>query len=268
MMELPGGLWDDGACRKSFAFKPITGHLELAVMESEGHSVPQRVTAALAAALAELCGAKPRWERVHRLSVGDRQFLMRRLALLLEPNQRWLTHRCRECESRFDFFLQLSSLPVKPAGPGFPFAAVETGQGVCRLRAVTGADQEAIALLEDMVAARRTLIQRSVVSLDGKPPPAELNFSERELENIENALERIAPEVATEIQAPCPECAAANRIAVDPYECLARRKDSLYQEIHALAWHYHWSEKAILALPRPRRTLYLQLIDRARGMSQ
>ena len=44
--------------------------------------------------------------------------------------------------------------------------------------------------------------------------------------------------------------------------------ERLYEEIHVLATHYHWSEPAILALPRSRRQRYLALIARqhaARG---
>jgi len=36
----------------------------------------------------------------------------------------------------------------------------------------------------------------------------------------------------------------------------------LYEEIHVMALHYHWSEAQILALPRNRRQRYLALIAR------
>jgi len=36
----------------------------------------------------------------------------------------------------------------------------------------------------------------------------------------------------------------------------------LLEEIHRLAIRYHWSEAEILRLPLPRRTGYLELIDR------
>ena len=47
-----------------------------------------------------------------------------------------------------------------------------------------------------------------------------------------------------------------------------RSPASLLADVHRLAWHYHWSEAEILALPRGRRAHYLALIDAARGMSQ
>jgi len=36
----------------------------------------------------------------------------------------------------------------------------------------------------------------------------------------------------------------------------------LYEEIHVIAMHYHWSEAQILALPCTRRQRYLALIAR------
>jgi hypothetical protein len=49
---------------------------------------------------------------------------------------------------------------------------------------------------------------------------------------------------------------------------MRRSTSELYDEVHTLAWHYHWSEAEILALPRVRRQLYLSRVDRARGMTR
>jgi hypothetical protein len=38
--------------------------------------------------------------------------------------------------------------------------------------------------------------------------------------------------------------------------------DRLYQEVHHLALHYHWSEADILRLPRSKRLRYLGLLVR------
>jgi len=41
--------------------------------------------------------------------------------------------------------------------------------------------------------------------------------------------------------------------------------DRLYQEVHVLALHYHWSEHRILALPAAKRQRYLALLARQFG---
>lgn len=48
--------------------------------------------------------------------------------------------------------------------------------------------------------------------------------------------------------------------------------DTLFREIHHLAFHYHWAERDILAMSRARRGRYLallsqQLESQARGAS-
>jgi hypothetical protein len=53
---------------------------------------------------------------------------------------------------------------------------------------------------------------------------------------------------------------------------VAATADRLLDEVHAIAWHYHWSESEILDLPRARRRRYLDLIasslgTRARGVA-
>jgi hypothetical protein len=73
--------------------------------------------------------------------------------------------------------------------------------------------------------------------------------------------------VVTELASVCPACGASHPVALDPYLVTRRSPRELYDEVHLLAWHYHWSEAEILALPRDRRQLYLRRIDRARGLT-
>jgi hypothetical protein len=67
----------------------------------------------------------------------------------------------------------------------------------------------------------------------------------------------MAPEVAEEATAACPECDAENRIEIDPYLTLIAASPTIYEEVHLIASTYHWSEAAVLALPRDRRKRYL-----------
>ncbi len=36
--------------------------------------------------------------------------------------------------------------------------------------------------------------------------------------------------------------------------------DGLLEEVHHLAYHYHWAEREILAMPRSKRRQYLSLL--------
>ena len=252
-MLLPGGIVRDGARRRDFAFRPVDGALEVALAEAAAEpSVPRAVTSVLAAALARLGGEPADVQTVRELAVGDRQFLVRQLSAHLGRDPVWLTAVCRACGESFDFQLRQAALPVKEAGDGFPFAEVDG----MRLRVPRGADQEAIADIDDDDEAIEALFARCLIEGDG------------ELEAAAAALEAASPEVALAALATCPSCDAANEVAIDPYLGLQRHGEELFAEVHLLASTYHWSQAEILALPRERRRLYLRLIDRDRGVAQ
>jgi hypothetical protein len=42
----------------------------------------------------------------------------------------------------------------------------------------------------------------------------------------------------------------------------------LYEEVHHLAYHYHWTERDILELPRSKRRRYLALLASKLEQSQ
>ncbi|MCB1887877.1 MAG: hypothetical protein KDH20_09745 [Rhodocyclaceae bacterium] len=263
---LPGGLIEDGVLRRDFAFLPVDGRLELALADAldAATSTPAAVTGALQASLATLAGRAPERHRVDALCVADRQFLMRRLAALLGRHSGWYAATCVACKARFDFPLDPALLPFKPAGDGFPTARLTLGRRRLQLRVPTGADQ--IRVLGLPPEGRREALLRGLVEGDAGALPAEL--APRHIDRCEAALEAVAPELACEVVADCPECGQRNQVEIDPYGALAHDPDLTLQEVHRLAWHYHWSEAEILAMPRGRRARYLELIDAARGMSQ
>jgi hypothetical protein len=275
-MLLPGGLWRGGGRRRDFAFKPLTGEVELAMAEQAASDlgVPGWVTGVLAAALEHVGGEPADRELVRDLCVGDRQFLARRLAGHLGRDAVWLTADCGHCGEGFDFHLRQSALPVKEveaeSGADPPRAEVATTLGTCRLRPPTGADQEAVAVVDDDAEALRVLVRRCLLAVAGEPVEEgkEIALQDHDLEAIEAALEAVSPEVALIVRARCPECDGENDVWVDPYLGLWDRGDELFAEIHTLAAGYGWSEDEILRLPRTRRQIYLRLMDRARGMVQ
>jgi hypothetical protein len=271
-MQLPGGVWDGRTRRREFAFAPVTGEFEMVLLEQSGPaaeasipSLPRRVTAVLCGALAHVGNATPTAELINGLAIGDRQFLMRRLALALGSDATWLASTCEKCHQPFDVQVDQSLLPVKEAGHSFPFATAETSLGHCRLRVPAGADQEAAAEIPDDDEAIWLLARRCIVEpiADG-----EQALGEDDITRIDAALEAVAPEVATIAESRCPDCGHANHVYVDPYACLTTGADALWDEIHELASVYHWSERDILVLSRERRQRYLGRIARTGGFAR
>ena len=260
-MELIGGVMIDGALRRDAALRPLTGEIEMTLAELGGShlSQPERVTRFLAAAL-EQVGSRPCGsETAAVLSVGDRQHLMRLIGAAMDQDLVWLTTVCTACGEGIDIPIRQSQLPVKPAGPGYPARRIRLRGAVATIRAATGEDQAAIAgLPED--AAVTVLLERLVEGASVS------DLTEEETEELESALEEMAPEVAMEAVAACPECMAESRVNIDPYLTLTLASDEIYDDINILARRYHWSEAEILRLPRDRRKHYLRMIDADRGM--
>ena len=283
-MQLPGGLIEMGVRRRDFAFRPLSGALELALAEivkyDEGDetdesgaatprggaalSTPQAVTRALALALERLAGDAASTARVARLCVADRQFLMRALEVHLGHSGGWFDAQCARCGARFDFHLDFAQLPVVEAGAAFPYATLEIDGRARRYRLPTGADQEAL-VAQPEATARAWLIRALADDVSGDAPAIEPDA--QAIAALDAALEAVAPAVVLAVEAACPECGQANTVDLDPYRALALSSDEILREVHEIATHYHWGEAEILGLPRRRRLHYLQLIANARGLT-
>ncbi|MCP3902791.1 MAG: hypothetical protein GY715_04065 [Planctomycetes bacterium] len=259
-MRLPGGILREGVLQRDVRFRPVTGalDLELAELSAVDRPLPTQVTAILQVALESLAGEPPSAERVRELCVGDRQWLMRRLGVHLGLAASWLTARCPDCDEPFDVFVDPDALPARSPSAGFPFAEIETSLGARRFRVPNGGDQEA---LEDLGAASEdeayvALARRCAVEpLDGH------GLSAEDLEAIDEALEAASPEVAQEIGATCPSCGSTSSVSVDPYAFLSTTTAAVLSAVHTLASAYGWSEAEILALPRVRRDLYMEMVS-------
>jgi hypothetical protein len=257
-MQLPGGLIRAGERVRQVRLRDPDGELTLRIAEigREALDLHEGVSRVLALAV-ELGGEAISTQTAGELCVADRQFLMQRLACRLGLGQSWRSIECAGCHQRFDFSVDLEALPVREAGAGFPYATVETSAGRVRVRVATGADQIAAAASGD---GERELLRRCLVDGPVALTPADVT-------RIEEALEAVSPSVTVAVAAACPECDRTAAVSIDPYVALDLPVSSLLDQVHSLAWHYHWSEREILALPRHRREYYLSCVDRARGLS-
>jgi len=266
---LPGGYWSGGRLEKTVTFRSVTGHIEqaLSVAEESETSVARFVSRVLGTIIEKVGTADFGPAEAAALCVADRQWLMLQLAILLNGDRVWLTAMCRDCASTMDIPVNLSELPLKPAGKNFPRFRLRIKKNDIDLRVPTGADQEALAGLDEAAAAAY-LLEHCVEAVDGKPPGHQwlATLPDKTFEAIEAALEEASPAVATMLMLACPECGAEQLVAFNPYGFFRCESFGLLDEIHTLALYYHWSEQEILGLSRNRRRSYLKLIERSRGM--
>ena len=260
---LPGGSWQDGRLERTVVLRPLTGRLEQDMLGQfvEGRSWPEIVSGLLDAAVDRVGDRPSSVSLVEELAVTDRQYLLLRLGALMHGDHFWATATCSQCRAPFDLGLRRSQLPVKAAEPGFPFFALDCSGHRLVVRAPSGADQTHVAWLpEDQTV--RALLQRCLVSVDGQtaPPDFAARLDADTVARIEGVLDERAPAIGTRVATRCPECTAELVVEVDPYLPARWRRGDLYGEVHVIAGRYHWSEADILALPRQRRQLYLELI--------
>jgi hypothetical protein len=162
---------------------------------------------------------------------------------------------CTECGAAFEFALSLDEViaaqdaeaaTVGPAGADGRWAVAGH-----RLRA---------PVLSDAAGGTESAL---VSALSDTPPEAEA------VGEIAAFLERAAPIMAFDLDASCPHCGAAQRLAFDLARFLVRAiandRPFLIREIHLIAARYGWSHAEIVGLPRDDRQAFATLIETERS---
>ncbi len=143
---------------------------------------------------------------------------------------------------------------------------VDLGERRLTLRKPTGFDQlkwlsESYA---DEVTAARTMID-SLVQEDRQirlDQPDDTDW----LKTIDEAMAGLDPLVNFRLKTNCPVCGKRCHYDIDFGEICLRQLSAaqtrLIEWVHTLAFHYHWNEREIFALPPWRLQRHLNLIDR------
>jgi hypothetical protein len=270
-VELPHGLFDDGGdCHRSVELRPLAGREEL-ILAGARERGSRAVSALLATLVARLGG----YDEVDAgltaaLTRGDRDVLLLSVRAALYGDRIGLIVRCANPACRAPADVDVFTHELVPAATDPPRARFEvaTAAGTARVREPTGADDAAIEDAAGAARERAALLWARLTELDGRAlSPADwlaLPAPARHAVALALAEQGRAPDLV--LVARCPACAALLEVELEPFTLLARELqaggDRLLAEVHALAFHYHWSEADILALPRPRRWRYLELLAR------
>jgi hypothetical protein len=254
-----------GVPHRDAELRPLTGEDEAWLLDLGRALLPaQRATLLLARCLTRLGGLSPvPPEAVRALTVGDREALLLHLRRLTLGETIPCVLRCPApgCGEKMDLDLRVADLLVPPAAEAEEWhEAVFDGCRV-RFRRPTGADQEDAAGLAhtDLEAAVGLLLRRCV----------EGTVNGVVAERLPDLLSELDPQAELTLELACPVCGHELSTVFDAgghvvQELLAQGL-RLYREVHLLAFHYHWSEREILALPGRKRRLYLDLLSEALG---
>ena len=283
---LPGGYVDpDGTLQREVELAPFTGREEelLAGRYQQGESTAL-VTTVLQRCIRRLGTISPVSAEVARgLLVADRQYLLLKLRELTLGDHIRATLCCPwpDCGKKVMVSFSTGEIPVTESvdkGPIYrmelsPEAAFVATDGEhyheIAFRLPNGGDQEALASLLDQNEAQALtlLLQRCIHRIGPLDHPDEEaidRLSPLARLEIERQMEQVAPKVELTMESQCPEC---GREYAAPFELqdfffgeLRTNRDLLYREVHYLAYHYHWSEREIMDLPRQKRRTYIEIL--------
>lgn len=248
--------------------RPMVGSTELSVAEAAAGlgTRPERVTAVLAAFYAEIGGRPATPESARCLCTGGREWLLQQAAHRLRPGIGWFEGRCDACGEPYDLSLSLAAAGRSAGGGGFPVARVGTSLGKRRFEAPNGEHEEAWARRQGEPGLDPRRFFAAACGLAAEAAVEAERFDEDDLERIDDALERISPDVADSVVSACPSCGAETRARLDPLSFGFPDALDVLRDVDLIAGRYSWHEERILALPAGRRSAYASLIaERRRG---
>lgn len=268
-VALPNGLSVEGAHSREAILRELTGEEQLTLAE-DCQALPSAAwtTEVLACCVTRLGWlAKPDRSALRALTVGDRDALLLHLHQISFGESIQCEARCpvEGCTERLELTLPVKELLL----PAYPHAAREHElrvmdaagtQSQVRFRLPTGDDHEAAAALAstDVAAAVAALLRRCVLSVE----PVDL--SDAVVTALSERMAELDPQAELLLNARCPACSRALRARFDVASFLRQRLEertqALYREVHLLAFHYHWSEREILAMNSRARHRYLHLL--------
>jgi|SRR5579859_722198 len=271
-ISLPGGLLvGDQWCRSAW-LRPVTGYEEEFLLQ-EGRLMPAalRVTHLITRCLRRLGPVEPVGaEMVRSLSVGDREALLLHLRHLTLGGRISCLLVCPKCGKKMDMDLQVQELLFPPYAHTQRLHETEISDGENSYRIVfrvpKGEDQEAAAALaaQSVDSAADLLLRRcieQVTTPGGREIP---DLPAVILQQLPKKMAELDPQAEVLLDLTCPECGAGFIVPFDAgdYVCreFAAQEREFYREVHALSFHYHWNEDAVLGLSRRKRRIYLDLL--------
>jgi len=282
---LPGGYWDaTGQVHREFELSALTGRDEEMLAQAGQSLAATLVTEVLSRCVRRLGGISPVPPEVtRRLLVADRQYLLLqvRQATFGDAVHADLVCPWPDCGVQVSVDFAVSDVPVEEP----PYRAsrhtmtlseeaiasgadLDSDGEVC-FRLPDGSDQEELSglLALNEAEALTGLLYRCVQRLGPHRPPDQEQCSRlpaRARSEIEERMRQVAPRVEQSLAAACVGCGRSFVVPFDIQRFLLGelRTDSqlLYQEVHYLAFHYHWSEHEIMGMTRDKRRTYIDVL--------
>jgi hypothetical protein len=261
-VTLPHGFAHNGSWLRRVLMRPLSGGDERFLAETGARLPTARRTSVLLARLVRFAetGAPLTPETIRKLTAGDREALLLHLCRNLYGERLSCMLCCPECSEAMTLDLAVCDLLVPTAAhPAAEYHRQVAGYQVV-LRPVTNADLEGVEGEESAAGERllRACVVAAAPPLPATPLPSEL------ADALSEALSAIDPQADLLLGLGCSACGRPFQASFDPGEFfrqgMTMRTKHLEEEVHAVAFYYHWTEDAILSLPLQRRRRYVEMI--------
>ncbi len=278
-IQLPAGIPSHQGWRRDAALRPLSGRDEMFLAEEGATLAPAARASAMLVRCLERLGpyAPTTLDNVRALTVGDRDALLLHLRRLVFGNRMSVELACPHpgCGERMDLELRVSELLAPAyAQPAEAYEAVlgppEAAYRV-RFRLPTAADQEfAAPFAAGGAAAGMLILRRCVLAIGAAAIGVEIGELPASIAvDLSARMAALDPQAEIVLNLTCPDCGGNFRSDLDIADYLfaelADRRRELYRQVHRLAFHYHWSEDAILGMSQTRRLLYLDALHDGLG---
>jgi hypothetical protein len=263
-VAIPHGVARERGLVRELRLRTVTGEDHAFLLDTAGSTTPnERANALLERCLDEDDAAT----LVASLVAGDREALLLQLRRLILGETLDSVLPCAECGEPMELELRVGDLLVDAyEAPGSHYELTIDAADppfVVRFRLPTVEDVRGAAASAnaDPDDARAQLLARCVSDAEGNPI-SDAGAEARDA--IEAAMAERDPQAEIELDLTCPSCATPFSIVFDTASFLLQELDArasaLFEEVHALALHYHWSEREILAMSPNRRERYITLL--------
>jgi hypothetical protein len=266
--------------------KEVTGYDELLLDKISAYPLPQRTSALLERILSFHSNfgevdTEYQAKIARSLTQGDRVALILNARRIIFGDKISCVITCPMCKEAMSFDLFISKL-LQPAisDPQIEYT-LQIDDYLLKIRPITGGDLESLFELKNKNTTSRGGSDREYYGSNRSTNPAEklitsvITFSQPPLpdflpdkfiEIISSRLEEIDPQALTELKLECPGCRHMFMTQFNAEDFMLdeinHRAKLLHEEVHYIAFNYHWTEASILSLPHSTRKKYVRLIER------
>lgn len=257
--------------------EPLTGKEEESIFwRTKDWRLPKWVTRLLSQKV--YLNGRPLGEvKAGQLSVVDRDLLILYLRMLTFGTELWGITHCpqKDCHAKLDFTFDLSSLAIpEDQQTSFVHSASilgESGKISFKYREPNGLDQIVIAdlMTTDLHTAWLTLLSECIIQWDqqtGITANDLIQLPATILDQVDAIITDNMNTLDWDIAFTCAHCNRKFVKALDIQACFWEELNfasaDFQEEVHYLAFFYHWSEQDILNLTRWKRKLYLNFIKK------